>query len=583
MNSSPIIHIDNLRFSHPAREGRSLEVLRGIDLDIHAGEFVALVGINGSGKSTLVKHLNGLYLPTQGSVTVMGLDTRKRGNLPRIRAAVGMVFQYPEDQIVATTVEEDIAFGLENLGLPQPEIQARLEKALEISGLQSFRRHPPHLLSAGQMQRLALAGVLAMQPALVVFDEPTAMLDPAGRRTIMAEIDRLQESGIAVILITHHMDEAAQAERVIVLSEGHIVLDGTPQELFARDDLNEYGLEPPPARVLGEVLRSILPGLDQEILTIDDMLGAIVQLPPLHRGLVETRQQAEKSCKTQSLISASKVEYTYMKGSPLAFRALTHASIEVGAGEAHGLIGSTGSGKSTLLQHLNGLLKADRGRVRVGDLDLTDPKNTVYDVCRQVGLVFQNPEQQFFEQFVGDEIAYGARQLGLTAGLRERVQKAMAGVGLDFDIYKDRLTWTLSGGEKRRVALASILAIDPPILLLDEPTAGLDPLTRRAVVRLLQELRASGKTIILSSHRMGDIARITTRTTVMHKGSSIYNADTGMVFAQSETLKSAGMEPPLTAQVAALLRGKGWGIPEGIYNQDDLISALLQIREASRG
>ena len=583
MRSLPLVHVENLRFSHPARDGRSQDVLHDIDLDIEEGEFIALVGANGSGKSTLVKHLNGLFLPSNGEVVILGMDTREPGNLPKIRAAVGMVFQYPEDQIVATTVEEDIAFGLENLGLPHEEIKARLEKALIISGLESQRAHPPHLLSAGQMQRLALAGVLAMQPKLVIFDEPTAMLDPVGRRTVMAEIDRLQRSGIAVILITHHMDEAAQAERVIVLKSGRIAADCTPVELFTRADLDEFGLELPPASVLGDALRPILTDLNPSILTIDEMLKAIRDLPNRQTNASVAHSKRDKGHKSVPLISASDVYYTYMKGSPLAYQALNKANLEVGANEAHGLIGSTGSGKSTLLQHLNGLLKADRGSVRVGAFDLTDRKITVYDVCKQVGLVFQNPEQQFFEQFAGDEIAYGARQLGLTEGLRDRVQKAMGAVGLNFETYKDRLTWTLSGGEKRRVALASILAIDPPVLLLDEPTAGLDPLTRRTVVRLLQSLHNAGKTMVLSSHRMGDIARITSQTTVMQKGNSVYSGETGMVFAQTELLKSAGMEPPLTAQVAALLRAKGWGIPEGIFNQDDLVKALQQTSEVAHG
>jgi energy-coupling factor transport system ATP-binding protein len=276
----------------------------------------------------------------------------------------------------------------------------------------------------------------------------------------------------------------------------------------------------------------------------------------------------------EAILTVEALGFTYMRGTPLSHRALEGVSLRVGAGEAHGLIGATGSGKSTLLQHLNGLLKPQEGSVKVGEFDLGDPAVGVRQVCSLAGLVFQNPEAQFFEQYVGDEIAFGAKQLGLPGPLRKRVRMAMESVGLDFDSYKDRFTWTLSGGEKRRVALASILSLDPEILLLDEPTAGLDPLTRRAIIRHLQDLHGRGKTLVLSSHRMGDIARVCGRTTVMKRGASILTGATGGVFSQGEVLLSAGLEPPLSAQAAGLLRGNGWPLPEGITGQEELVLAL---------
>ena len=574
MYPTPILQIDNVSFSHPVPGGTPVPALSGVSFALREGEFTALLGANGSGKSTLLRLMNALLLQDAGSVRVNGLDTRDGQNLKMIRSTVGMVFQSPEEQIIATSVEEDIAFGPENLGLPAVEIRDRVEDALRITGLEAERGRAPHLLSAGQMQRLALAGVLAMQPRLVLFDEPTTMIDPAGRRMLMEQIHALKSRGVTVVLITHHMDEAAQADRVIVLRAGSVELDGTPREVFSSPALDAFGLELPPAEVFGTALRPLLPQLHPHIYTLEKILAELRGIRP-PRGLIATATRRGEASRTiEPIILVEGLGYTYLADTPMAHRALENVALRVGAGEAHGLIGATGSGKSTLLQHLNGLLKPQQGSVRVGDFNLNDPSVSVRELCRLAGLIFQNPEVQFFEQYVGDEIAYGAKQLKLEGSLRERVRGAMNAVGLDFDSYKDRFTWTLSGGEKRRVALASILSLDPQILLLDEPTAGLDPLTRRAIIRHLQDLHARGKTLVLSSHRMGDIARVTDHTTVMQHGASILTGTTGEIFSQGETLLQAGLEPPLSAQASSILRANGWRLPEGITSQEELIAAL---------
>ena len=245
MSPAPILQIENVSFSHPVPGGTPVPALHGISLSLRESEFTAVLGANGSGKSTLLRLMNALLLPQEGSVRVNGLDTRDAKNLKAIRSTVGMVFQSPEEQIIATSVEEDIAFGPENLGLPAAQIRARVEDALRLTGLEAERSRAPHLLSAGQMQRLALAGVLAMQPRLVLFDEPTTMIDPAGRRMLMEQIHALKSRGVTVVLITHHMDEASQADRVIVLHGGHVELDGTPREVFSGPALESYGLELP--------------------------------------------------------------------------------------------------------------------------------------------------------------------------------------------------------------------------------------------------------------------------------------------------------------------------------------------------
>ena len=267
---SDIIETRDLRFSYPAAEGVTPVVLDGVDLKIRAGSFVAVLGHNGSGKSTLAKHMNAILLPTGGAVYVSGMDTADDDLLLDIRRTVGMVFQNPDNQIVANVVEEDVAFAPENLGVPPEEIRRRVDDALKTVGMYEFREHAPHLLSGGQKQRVAIAGVLAMAPRCIVLDEPTAMLDPVGRREVMDTIKKLNRTaGVTVVLITHHMDEAAQADRLVVMSKGQVVADGTPKEVFSHvEALKSVGLTVPETVELCWALRK--DGLDLPLDALSD-------------------------------------------------------------------------------------------------------------------------------------------------------------------------------------------------------------------------------------------------------------------------------------------------------------------------
>ena len=267
---SDIIETRDLRFSYPAAEGVTPVVLDGVDLNIRSGSFVAVLGHNGSGKSTLAKHMNAILLSTGGTVYVDGIDTADEDRLLDIRRTVGMVFQNPDNQIVANVVEEDVAFAPENLGVPPEEIRQRVDDALKTVGMYEFREHAPHLLSGGQKQRVAIAGVLAMAPRCIVLDEPTAMLDPVGRREVMDTIKKLNRTaGVTVVLITHHMDEAAQADRLVVMSKGKVVADGTPKEVFSHvEALKSVGLTVPETVELCWTLRR--DGLDLPLDALSD-------------------------------------------------------------------------------------------------------------------------------------------------------------------------------------------------------------------------------------------------------------------------------------------------------------------------
>ena len=245
--NEPILKIEDLTFSYPVEEGEPRVVLNGVDLDIEPGTFVAVLGHNGSGKSTLAKHLNAILLPSGGKVYVSGMDTADESLLLDIRRTVGMVFQNPDNQIVANVVEEDVAFAPENLGVPPAEIRQRVDDALKAVNMYAHREHAPHLLSGGQKQRVAIAGVIAMQPRCIVLDEPTAMLDPIGRKDVLRTIKMLnRERGVTVVLITHHMDEAAQAGRLVVMAKGRVVADGAPKAVFSQvEELRQVGLTVP--------------------------------------------------------------------------------------------------------------------------------------------------------------------------------------------------------------------------------------------------------------------------------------------------------------------------------------------------
>ena len=270
----PIIRIENISFSYNDGQRTALD---GVTLDFFPGTFTAVLGSNGSGKSTLAKHLNAILVPSEGRVLVEGLDTRNEENLIPIRRRVGMVFQNPDNQIVANVVEEDVAFAPENLGVEPAEIRRRVDDALRAVGMYDFRMHAPHLLSGGQKQRIAIAGVLAMQPRVLVLDEPTAMLDPRGRREVMDTVEALcRDQAITVILITHHMDEAARADRILLMDRGRLVMDGPPREIFPRtEELRALSLDVPAAAAVIRSLRDAGMTLPPDVLTPEECADAL--------------------------------------------------------------------------------------------------------------------------------------------------------------------------------------------------------------------------------------------------------------------------------------------------------------------
>jgi len=484
-----------------------------------------------------------------------------------------MVFQSPQEQMIATSIEEDVAFGPENLGLSTQEIQQRVRHSLELVGMWDQRTRSPSHLSAGQMQRVALAGILAMQPACVIFDESTAMLDPFGREDVLRNIQTLKQSGITVIMITHFMEEASLADRIIGLHQGRLRFDGSPEDLFTDDKLvKSMNLDKPRVLWFAQQLTPWIPTIKSP-LTVEQFKKQIEQRPsPQLFAPLEDHHFSRNI--QNNLVIGNHISFTYLQNTPLAHQALDDISFSVREGSVHGLIGATGSGKSTLLQHLNGLYIPQTGDLKVGPFEVNQ-ETDLLQLRRYTGMVFQNPNYQLFEQYVGDEIAYGLKVLGITGSeLRERVKLAMSQVGLDFEEFKDRMTFALSGGEKRKVALASTLVLDPSLMLLDEPTAGLDPIARREILGQMVRVHNEGKTLVVSSHQLEDLALLTDHVTLLSEGKVVSNQETEKILSAHELLHQYQMIAPNAAQMASVLHEKGWMVPENIIIGQQLVSAF---------
>ena len=580
---SAIIEIKNCSYRYP---DSTEPALRDIDLAIERGSFVAVLGHNGSGKSTLAKLMNAILLPTEGQVLVAGMDTADEKHLLDVRRTVGMVFQNPDNQMVANVVEDDVAFAPENLGVPSQEIRSRVDEALKAVGMYDFRMHAPHLLSGGQKQRVAIAGVIAMQPDCIVLDEPTAMLDPAGRKEVLSTAHRLcREKGITVVLITHHMNECVDADRLLVVSDGQIAADDIPERVFSQVELMQsLGLSVPETAMLLHTLNARGFHLPMEALHTEACAQAIalalpkggVRAPEPEGGAVSADPA---NAPKEGKLRVSALTHTYSVGTPFEKVAVEDVDLALPGGSLVGLIGHTGSGKSTLIQHLDGLLKPTSGSVLLDEKDIHSSKALLRDARFRVGLVFQYPEYQLFEETVFRDIAFGPKNMGLSeAEIDERVREAARFTGVPEEVF-EHSPLELSGGQKRRVAIAGVIAMRPEVLVLDEPTAGLDPQGRESILaNILQYHRETGSTVILVTHSMEDIARVAERLIVMNKARLVMDGSPRAVFSNAEALGGMGLAVPESTEIASRLRALGVPLPEGIFTTERLAECILALK-----
>ena len=508
-------------------EGNVIGTRRAIDqvnLDIEPGQFIAILGHNGSGKSTLAKHMNAILVPGEGTMWVDGKDTRKEEHVWEVRQTAGMVFQNPDNQIIGTVVEEDVGFGPENLGVPTEEIWRRVEESLSAVGMIEFRHHSPNKLSGGQKQRVAIAGVVAMRPKCIVLDEPTAMLDPNGRKEVLRTIEELRRrEKVTVILITHYMEEVVGADRVIVMDKGQVVMDGTTREIFSQVELlKQYRLDVPQVTLVAHELKQKGYPIPDGILTVEELTEAICKCEVLDKPIAahetemtEAESLAEKS--RQTILKLDHINYIYSPGNVHERHALQDIHLEIYEGEFLGIIGHTGSGKSTLIQHLNGLIKATDGALYYQGENIYGEKYNLRELRNHVGLVFQYPEHQLFEVDVMSDVCFGPKNQGLSKEeCKERALEALQLVGLP-EKYYESSPFDLSGGQKRRVAIAGVLAMKPKVLVLDEPTAGLDVVARSELWDIIRSLKEK-ITIVLTTHYMEEAETLSDRIGIMKNG-----------------------------------------------------------------
>lgn len=595
----------------------AVPALDGVDLNIEDGEFFCILGGNGSGKSTFAKHLNALLQPDAGTVRINGMDASDPELVYDIRSTAGMVFQNPDDQLVATLVEDDVAFGPENLGVPSAQIAQRVREALKGVGLVGFERHETHALSGGQKQRAALAGVLAMEPRVLILDEASSMLDPRGRKGLMKACHALHDRGMTIVMITHFMEEAAEADRVAVFRAGRVAMLGTPEEILTRaDGLVELNLDMPASCCLGMALRAKGVPVHAQVREAD-MVAEIAQVYADRSGedtagrpsasdsrvLDNVSSATDGTAVSEPVIEISHLSHSYSLSArerrrwrkrsatagksnkqalwgndPSSPWALCDVSLTVHRGEFLGLAGHTGSGKSTLVQHLNGLIRPQEGSVRALGLDLSNKKDAAA-VKAKVGVVFQYPERQLFAETVAQDVAFGPHNLGLPQDeVDRRVESSLSRVGLDLSTVGDKSPFELSGGQQRRVAFAGVLAMEPEVLVLDEPMAGLDPAARRDFLELIDRLHRDGLTVVMVSHSMDDLANCCDRIVVMNEGAVFAEGTPAQVFAHADELKSIGLGVP-AAQRMALALAKA-GVPlrfDGLYTVESLADELVDL------
>ena len=554
-----------------------------VNLNVEPGQFISILGHNGSGKSTFAKHINALLTPSEGTLFVDGMNTSDDEFTFAVRQTAGMVFQNPDNQIIASVVDEDVAFGPENIGVPTEEILKRVEKSLKMVGMYKYKSHSPNKLSGGQKQRVAIAGVMAMEPKCIILDEPTAMLDPDGRKDVLQAVHTLnKEKGITVILITHYMEEVVDSDYVFVMEKGKVFMEGTPREIFKDVELlKEHSLDVPQVTLLAHELRKSGLPLPECILTREELVSSLLQIRNTETAVKAVASQASNGTASATKSATNElildhVSYKYSPGTAYEVTALDDVSLSIKEGEFIGIIGHTGSGKSTLVQHLNGLIKATDGHIYYRGQDIYDKDYDIKELRTQVGMVFQYPEHQLFETTVFKDVQFGPKNQGLDEKEQiKRAYEALGLVGLPEEFYLAS-PFELSGGQKRRAAIAGVIAMKPNVIILDEPTAGLDPKGRDDILGMIADMhKKRGDTVILVSHSMEDVANYVDRIIVMDAGKPAFDGTPKEVFAHYKELEKMGLAAPQVTYVMNDLKAAGLDVRTDATTVDEAKEEIL--------
>jgi len=543
MNS---IHIKDLSFTYRNSNTKTLD---GINLNLNEGEMVTVMGRSGAGKSTLCRCLNGI-IPKfikgdlTGTIEILG-ESIKDKHIYQVAQNVGLVFQDFESQLFSTNVELEVAFGPENLAIPRDEIRQRINYALKTVGLEGFEKRQPYALSGGEKQRLAIASVLSSKPKIMVLDEPATDLDPGGRYEIFTALNELRKESISILLVEHDTEDVIETNRTVILDSGKIVASGNTHDLF-RDVklLEQYGIRPLQIPKL-----FMEAGLDLTPLTAKEAYNNGYDLlnPLLNEEKYDLIRIKDAEKKYGDVaIEVKGLKYSYAGNE----NALDGIDLTIKEGEFVAIIGQNGSGKTTLAKHFNGLLRPSAGSIKCFGKDTARMK--ISELGKIVGYVFQNPDHQIFANTVREELTFGPRNYGLLEDqISINVLQSLQSVHLEG--YEDQDPFSLTKGERQRVAVASVLACKPGVLILDEPTTGLDYIQQKSMMELLRSLNEAGHTIIIITHSLWVVAEYAHRAIVMDEGSIIMDGTVREVFSQQEKMESAGMRLPEIVKLGNML------------------------------
>jgi energy-coupling factor transporter ATP-binding protein EcfA2 len=553
-----LIRLHELSFSY---SGADKPALNKVKLAIEDGEFVLITGASGGGKSTLCRCFNGLvphfYGGTiSGRAEVQGMDILKHSP-KELAIKVGMVFQDPENQLVTTDVEREIAFGLENLGYPRNLIARRIEEALDTAGIAGLRFARNNELSGGEKQKVAIASVLALHPEVLVLDEPTSELDPQSAEEVLRLLERLNdELGITIILIEQRLDRVIHlADRMLVMNEGKIVANGHPREVMGSDVEGLSIGMPPVIRLMREVQSKNLSSKDGLPLTVKD---ARLKLQKILSS-VKPAAFADAGASSKPVLNVDKLWFAYGERA-----VLRNINLSIDRGEFIAIMGRNASGKTTLVKQFNGLLKPSKGKVLVDGVDTR--KSSVAELSQQVGYVFQNPNDHLFADTVEEEIAFSLRNRGVE---EQQIAKSVERMLDEFELtsYRQIYPRNLSGGEKQRVALASVLVNEPKVIVLDEPTRGMDYGLKKKLTGFLDDYRRQGNTVIMVTHDVETVAECADRVILLSEGRVVVEG------SKREVLSKALLFSPQINRLAQAL--SNYGVADTTLTVDEMLGQIL--------